>query len=40
MYREDSRQDLMIEQLQQRDVIARINVSPRELEQCLVAAER
>ncbi len=36
MYREDSRQDLMIEQLQQRDVIARINVSPRELEHCLV----
>lgn len=36
MYREDSRQDLMIEQLQQRDVIARINVSPRELDHCLV----
>jgi peptidyl-prolyl cis-trans isomerase SurA len=34
-YREDSRQDLMIEQLQQRDVIARINVAPRELELCL-----
>ena len=37
-YREDSRQDLMIEQLQQRDVIGRINISPRELELCL--AER
>jgi peptidyl-prolyl cis-trans isomerase SurA len=36
-YREDSRQDLMIEQLQQRDVIARINVAPRELELCLAA---
>jgi peptidyl-prolyl cis-trans isomerase SurA len=37
-FREDSRQDLMIEQLQQRDVISKISVSPRELEQCL--AER
>ena len=37
-YREDSRQDLMIEQLQQRDVIGRISISPRELDQCL--AER
>jgi peptidyl-prolyl cis-trans isomerase SurA len=36
-YREDSRQDLMIEQLQQRDVIARISVAPRELELCLAA---
>jgi peptidyl-prolyl cis-trans isomerase SurA len=35
-YREDSRQDLLIEQLQQRDVIARISVAPRELELCLV----
>ncbi len=35
MYREDSRQDLMIEQLQQRDVVARINIAPRELELCL-----
>jgi peptidyl-prolyl cis-trans isomerase SurA len=38
-YREDSRQDLMIEQLQQRDVINRINISPRELELCLSARE-
>ena len=38
-YREDSRQDLMIEQLQQRDVINRINISPRELELCLAARE-
>ena len=37
-YREDSRQDLMIDQLQQRDVISRINISPRELDLCL--AER
>jgi peptidyl-prolyl cis-trans isomerase SurA len=34
-YREQSRQDLMLEQLQQRDVINRISVTPRELEQCL-----
>ncbi|HEX5045558.1 MAG TPA: peptidylprolyl isomerase [Gammaproteobacteria bacterium] len=34
-YREESREDLMIEQLQQRDVINRISVTPRELEQCL-----
>jgi len=34
-FREDSRQDLIIEQLQQRDVISRINISPRELDQCL-----
>ncbi|HUL83491.1 MAG TPA: peptidylprolyl isomerase [Gammaproteobacteria bacterium] len=37
-YREDSRQDLMIDQLQQRDVVSRINISPRELDLCL--AER
>lgn len=35
MYREDSRDDLIIEQLQQRDVISRITVTPRELDQCL-----
>jgi peptidyl-prolyl cis-trans isomerase SurA len=35
MYREDSRQDLILEQLQQRDVISRITITPRELEQCL-----
>jgi peptidyl-prolyl cis-trans isomerase SurA len=35
MYREDSRQDLILEQLQQRDVISRISITPRELEQCL-----
>jgi peptidyl-prolyl cis-trans isomerase SurA len=34
-YREDSRQDMMIEQLQQRDVVNRISITPRELEQCL-----
>lgn len=38
-YREDSRQDLMIEQLQQRDVISRISISPRELDHCLADRE-
>jgi peptidyl-prolyl cis-trans isomerase SurA len=35
MYREDSREDLILEQLQQRDVIRNISITPRELEQCL-----
>jgi peptidyl-prolyl cis-trans isomerase SurA len=35
-YRDDSRRDLIIEQLEQRDVIGRIAVTPRELEQCLL----
>jgi peptidyl-prolyl cis-trans isomerase SurA len=35
-YRDDSRRDLIIEQLEQRDVLARIAITPRELEQCLV----
>jgi peptidyl-prolyl cis-trans isomerase SurA len=34
-YRNDSRKDLLIEQLEQRDVVARIAITPRELEQCL-----
>jgi peptidyl-prolyl cis-trans isomerase SurA len=34
-YREDMRRDLTLSMLRQRDVIARINVSPRELEQYL-----
>jgi peptidyl-prolyl cis-trans isomerase SurA len=34
-YREDSRKDLLVEQLEQRDVVARISITPRELEQCL-----
>jgi peptidyl-prolyl cis-trans isomerase SurA len=37
-YREDSRQDMIIEQLQQRDVINRIAITPRELDQCLASA--
>jgi len=39
MYREDSREDLILSQLEQRDVLSRINVTPRELEQCLARAE-
>jgi peptidyl-prolyl cis-trans isomerase SurA len=35
MYREDSRRDLVIEQLEGRDVVARIAITPREIEQCL-----
>jgi peptidyl-prolyl cis-trans isomerase SurA len=38
-YREDSRKDLMIEQLEQRDVVQRISITPRELEQCLVDSD-
>jgi peptidyl-prolyl cis-trans isomerase SurA len=38
-YRDDSRRDLLIEQLEQRDVIARIAITPRELEQCLVNSD-
>ncbi len=37
-YRDDSRRDLLIEQLEQRDVVQRIAVTPRELEQCLVTS--
>lgn len=36
MYREESRQELIIEQLTQRDVLNRISITPRELDQCLV----
>ncbi|HEX6997400.1 MAG TPA: peptidylprolyl isomerase [Gammaproteobacteria bacterium] len=39
LYREDSRQELILDQLQQRDVISRISVTPRELEQCLARRE-
>ena len=37
-YRDDSRRDLLVEQLEQRDVINRIAVTPRELDLCLVNA--
>jgi peptidyl-prolyl cis-trans isomerase SurA len=39
MYRDDSRRDLMIEQLEQRDVIRNISITPRELEQCLASSD-
>jgi peptidyl-prolyl cis-trans isomerase SurA len=39
MYRQDSREDIVLSQLEQRDVIARIRISPRELEQCLLRLE-
>jgi len=39
MYREDSRRDLIVEQLEQRDVVQRIAITPRELDQCLVDSE-
>jgi peptidyl-prolyl cis-trans isomerase SurA len=38
-YREDSREDLILNQLEQRDVLSRISITPRELEQCLIRAE-
>ena len=38
-YRDDSRRDLLVEQLEQRDVINRISVTPRELDLCLVNAD-
>lgn len=38
-YREDRRDDLMLDQLEQRDVISRITVSPREMEQCVARLE-
>ena len=40
MYRQDSREDIVISQLEQRDVLARIRITPRELEQCLVRLEQ
>ena len=39
MYRESAREDLMISQLEQRDVMQRISVTPRELDQCLQRLE-
>jgi peptidyl-prolyl cis-trans isomerase SurA len=39
MYREDSRQEAIIGQLTQRDVLSRIAITPRELQQCLARTE-
>jgi len=38
-YREDRRKDLILDQLEQRDVISRITVSPREIDQCVARLE-
>jgi peptidyl-prolyl cis-trans isomerase SurA len=38
-YREDQRNELIINQLEQRDVLRQISVAPRELSQCLVRLE-
>jgi len=35
MFRQETREQLILDQLRQRDVIARISITPRELEQCL-----
>ncbi len=40
MYRQDTREQLILDQLQQRDVIARIIVAPREMELCLSRSEQ
>jgi peptidyl-prolyl cis-trans isomerase SurA len=39
MYREDSRRDLIVEALEQRDVVNRIAITPRDLDQCLANSE-
>jgi peptidyl-prolyl cis-trans isomerase SurA len=39
MYRENAREDILIQQLEQRDVMNRISVTPRELDQCLQRLE-
>lgn len=38
-YREASREELILDQLEQRDVLSNITVSPRELEQCMSRLE-
>ncbi|MGD2166862.1 MAG: peptidylprolyl isomerase [Gammaproteobacteria bacterium] len=39
LYRQDSRDDIAVAQLEQRDVLSRIRIAPRELEQCLERLE-
>jgi peptidyl-prolyl cis-trans isomerase SurA len=39
-YREDARRDLLIEQLEGRDVVARIAITPREIDQCLADTDQ
>jgi peptidyl-prolyl cis-trans isomerase SurA len=38
-YREDRRTDLTLDRLEQQEVLGRITISPRELEQCLIRLE-
>ena len=40
MYRQDTREQLILDQLQQRDVIAQIIIAPREMELCLSRSEQ
>ena len=40
MYRQDTREQLILDQLQQRDVITRIVIAPREMELCLSRSEQ
>lgn len=35
MFREETREQLILDQLRQRDVVARISITPREMERCL-----
>ncbi len=39
LYRQDLREQIILEQLRQRDVIGRINVSPKEMDYCLSRSE-
>lgn len=39
LYRQDSREEIIVNQLEQRDVYSRIRVAPRELQQCLARLE-
>jgi peptidyl-prolyl cis-trans isomerase SurA len=38
-YRQETREELIIEQLEQGEVISRISITPREMEQCLIRLE-
>ncbi|MEE8307457.1 MAG: peptidylprolyl isomerase, partial [Gammaproteobacteria bacterium] len=39
LYRQDMREQIVLEQLRQRDVVGRINVSPKEMDHCLTRSE-
>ena len=40
MFREETRDQMILDQLLQREVVARISISPRELDQCLARSIR